>query len=397
MRQTFLPYCKPFVDNDEMAAVIEALSNGWLTTGPKVKAFEQAFAEEAGVRHAIALNSCTAGLHLALVALGVGPGDEVITPSLTFVAGAQCIRELGARPVFCDIDETTLCLSVRTIDAVVTERTKAIIAMPYAGRPTGIAAIVAYAHARGIAVIEDAAHGVGMLDDGAWPGAVADIAVYSFYATKNVTSGEGGMLVTADDALADRIRILSLHGMDRDAWKRYTRGASWKYDVVEPGYKYNMPDLLAAVGLENFKKLNRMQARRRELAARYIDGLSAFPGVRVPGIPLGRRDRHAWCMFALLIDEAEAGASRDELIDALREAQIGTSVHYIPTHHFSAYRDLPRGPLPVTEKAARQLVSLPLYPSMTDRDAEDVLEAIGDALSAGRYVRMDAAPRRQHA
>ncbi|MBV8117433.1 MAG: DegT/DnrJ/EryC1/StrS aminotransferase family protein, partial [Candidatus Eremiobacteraeota bacterium] len=213
MRDTFLPYCKPVLSDEEIDAVASTLRNSWLTTGPIVRELEADFAARAGVKHAIALNSCTAALHVALHALGVGRGVEVLMPSLTFVAGAQCTLELGATPVFADIDPQTLSVTVETIDAVVTERTKVIIPMPYAGRPLDIAAIVAYAHERGIKVLEDAAHAAGMLDRGEWSGVRSDAAAYSFYATKNLTSAEGGMLLTNDDALAERARIVGLHGM----------------------------------------------------------------------------------------------------------------------------------------------------------------------------------------
>ncbi len=222
MRTAFLPYCKPVLTDEEIDAVVQTLRNGWLTTGPIVKELEAEFVQRSGVKHAIVLNSCTAALHVALHAIDVGPGDEVIMPSLTFVAGAQSTMELGARPVFADIDPETFSVTVETIAAVTTERTKAIIPMPYAGRPLDIAAIVEFARSRGITVIEDAAHAAGMLDRGEWAGVRSDAAAYSFYATKNITSAEGGVLLTNDDAIAERARVLGLHGMDKDAWKRYT-------------------------------------------------------------------------------------------------------------------------------------------------------------------------------
>jgi dTDP-4-amino-4,6-dideoxygalactose transaminase len=379
-RESFLPYCRPAIGEEEVAAVRRALLNGWLTTGPQVAAFEQAFADVCGVRHAVALNSCTAGLHLVFAALGIGPGDEVVMPSLTFAAGAQCAIELGARAVLCDVELDTFAASLRTIAPLVSTRTKAIVTMPYAGRPLGIAEIVDFARRRGIALIEDAAHGAGTLDRGQWPGALSDAAVYSFYATKNLTTGEGGMLVTNDGRLAERVRLLSLHGMSRDAWQRYSNGGSWRYDVLEPGYKYNMPDVLASIGLVQLQRLPSLQRRRTELAARYCAGLAELPGLRGQRPCEYREDRHSWCMFTVAVDPAVARVGRDELIERLRRRNVGTSVHYIPTHAFTAYRHLAVAPLPNTEALGRQILSLPLYPEMSDSDVIDVLEAVRSAL-----------------
>ena len=376
MRTTFLPYCKPELNDVEIDAVVQTLRNGWLTTGPMTKELEREFQERAGVKHAVALNSCTAALHVGLLAMGVGPGDEVIMPSLTFVAGAQCTLELGAKPVFCDVDPETLSVTVETIEACVTERTKVVIPMPYAGRPIDIAAIVEFAHARGIKVLEDAAHGAGMLDRGEWAGARSDAAAYSFYATKNLTSAEGGMLLTNDDAIAERARVVGLHGMDKDAWKRYTATGSWQYDVREPGFKYNLADPLAALALMQLKRLPSLQDRRDEIASLYVERLSELPGLEVQAPARNAGDRHSWCMFAILVDEARAGIGRDSLIDRLRDENIGTSVHYIPTHLFTGYRSLEMSPLPQTEAVWRRLISLPLYPAMSDEDVSDVLEAL---------------------
>jgi dTDP-4-amino-4,6-dideoxygalactose transaminase len=376
MRSEFLPYCRPFIEQDDIDAVTDTLVRGWITTGPLVHEFEQRFSEIAGVKHAVALNSCTAALHLGMIALGVGEGDEVVMPSLSFVAGANCAVQIGATPVFCDVDPDTLCLSVETIERVATPRTKAIMTMHYAGRPANAAPIVAWARERGIKVFEDAALSIGMLDDGEWSGTRTDAAAYSFYATKNVTSAEGGMFLTNDDALMERVRMLSLHGMDRDAWKRYTSAGSWRYDILEHGYKDNMPDLTAALGISQLKKLDSMQRRRGEIAALYTHALASIPGVKIGGVgKMGSNDRHSWCMFPILIDERVAGISRDRLIDELKAMNIGTSVHYIPSHTFTAHR-ANKAHVPVTEAVWQQLISLPLYPAMTDADVADVVEAL---------------------
>jgi dTDP-4-amino-4,6-dideoxygalactose transaminase len=381
MRSAPLPYGRPSVGEDEIAGVLDCLRNGWLTTGSRVREFEQAFAELSGVRYAVALNSCTAALHLGLIALGVGPGDEVVMPSLTFVAGAQCARECGATPVFADVDEATLCITAETIAPVLTERTRAIMPMHYGGQPSGIGGIVELARSRGIRVLEDAAHCVGMLEQGRWAGALSDCAAYSFYPTKNITTGEGGMFLTNDADLMEEVRMLSLHGMNRDAWKRYTAGGSWRYDVVKPGFKYNLTDLAAAIGIGQLARLEELQQRRELLAQTYIEALRPIPGLRPVGEMLALPDRHAWCMFVLEVDEGEAGVTRDVLIEELRERMIGTSVHYIPTHQFSGYRHLPAN-VPVTDRLWQRILSLPLYPEMSLDDVEDVVAALRDSVPA---------------
>jgi dTDP-4-amino-4,6-dideoxygalactose transaminase len=388
-RAEFLPYCRPALEADDIASVVDTLERGWLTTGPIVKRFEAEFAAACGVKHAIALNSCTSAMHLALIALGVGPGDEVVLPALSFVAAANLVLQLGADPVFCDVDAGSLCSTVETIDRVTTKRTKAIVTMHYAGRPSPAAPISAYARSRGIAVLEDAALATGMLDDGRWPGFCTDAAAFSFYATKNVTTAEGGMLVTRDDEIADRVRSLSLHGMDKDAWKRYERGGTWRYDVLETGYKYNMPDMAAAIGVRQLAKLPANQQRREALAAAYISALEGIPGVRPAALGSMRTyDRHSWCVFPILVEEPAAGISRDAFIEALRDRNIGTSVHYIPSHLFSAYKHRRHGPLQVTEAEWLKLVSLPLFPGMSDTDVADVAAAIKDSVPAASRSRV---------
>jgi len=376
MRKDFLPYYRPAIERVDIEAVAHSLESGWLTTGPKVRELEESFSKGSDVRHAVALNSGTAALHLALISLGVGRGDEVITPSLSFVAGTHCVRQLGAVPVFADVGKETLCLTPATIDAVVTPRTKAIITMNYGGQPVGIEAIVEYARQRHIAVLEDAAHAVGTLDSGLWAGARSDAAAFSLYATKNITAGEGGLLLTNRDDIAERVRRLSLHGMSRDAWKRYENGGTWLYDVAEVGYKCNMPDMAAALAISQLKKLEPLQAKREALAQAYIEKLSIVPGVRMVTSVASYPSRNSWCLFVISIDQNTTQISRDELIEELARANIGTSVHFIPTHTFSAYKHVEHGPLPVTDRVWRTLISLPLYPSMSEQDVADVVEAL---------------------
>jgi dTDP-4-amino-4,6-dideoxygalactose transaminase len=311
----------------------------------------------------------------------------VVLPSLSFVAAANSVRQLGAIPVFCDVDAESLCMSVETVAPVVSARTKVLLIMHYGGRPAGAEAIAAFARDRGIRILEDAALAAGMLDAGKWPGVRTDAAVYSFYATKNVTSGEGGMFVSNDGHLADRVRSLALHGMDRDAWKRYTHDGSWRYDVAEIGYKYNMPDIAAAIGNVQLRKLAEHQARREAIAGRYCEALERMDGVTPAGLGKMRAgDRHSWCMFVIAVDEARARIGRNGLFEALRRSNIGTSVHYIPTHHFSAYRDAASAALPVTDAVWSTLLSLPLYPGMSDADVDDVLDAIESAVNGARVA-----------
>ena len=386
MRETFLPYFRPDIDERTIAAVGDSLRNGWLTTGPKVRLFEERMAARCGVGEAVALNSATAGLHLALVAFGVGPGDEVVLPSLSFVSAAHCVRHCGATPVFCDVEEDTLCVSVRTIEACATPRTRAIITMPFAGRPLGNQAVYAYARGRGIRVLEDAALGVGTIDDGHWPGSAgSDAAVFSFYATKNLTSAEGGMLVTNDRQLAENVRLLALHGMDRDAWKRYTSGGTWRYDVSVLGFKYNMPDLAATLALGELERFDAMQRRREAIAAVYLDALEHIAGVTPAAIGrIGPDDRHSWCFFPISI-APNGFITRDSVAVAMREANIGTSVHYIPSHTFSIYAGT-TPTLPVTDRVWPTLLSLPLFPGMSDADVDDVLAALSIAVAGRQYV-----------
>jgi dTDP-4-amino-4,6-dideoxygalactose transaminase len=382
MRDQFFPYYRPFIESDDIEAVAKSMRHGWLTTGSKVHEFEEMFSKECDVKHAIALNSCTAAIHLGLIALGIGPGDDVIMPSLSFVAGANCVRQLGGRPIFADVDKITLCITPVTIDAVVTPRTKVVLTMNYGGQPVGISSIVSYARQRGITVLEDAAHAVGTLDQGKWPGTESDAAAFSFYATKNITSAEGGMLVTNRDDVMERVRGLSLHGMNKDAWQRYTQGGKWGYDVSEVGYKYNMPDMAAALGMTQLGKLSMLQARRAALADIYVSGLSRIPGITVVTKPAARPNQNSWCLFVVSVDEAQAGISRDQLIQALHDRNIGTSVHFIPTHTFSAYKGVDAYSVPNTDRMWKTLVSLPLYPSMSGQDTQDVVDAIRSIVDA---------------
>jgi UDP-4-amino-4-deoxy-L-arabinose-oxoglutarate aminotransferase len=374
--QRRIPYCKPSLDDSDVDAVVAVLRSGWLTTGPNVIELEREFARLCGVRHAVALSSCTAALHLGLHAVGIGPGDEVIMPSLTFVAGAECVLHLGATPVFADVDDKTLCITPKTIANVITAKTRAVIPMHYGGYPLDIHGIVEQARRHGFKVLEDAAHAVGTLDSrGSWPGQYSDGAAFSFYATKNITGGEGGMFVTNDAILADRVRILSLHGMDKDAWKRYELGKRCTYDVVEIGYKYNMSDIVGGLLKAQLARLSTLQDKRHRLARIYYEGLQGVRGISpVAGWPAPPA-QHSWCLFAVLIEDS-LGISRDELVNRLAAEGIGTSIHFPPSHMFSALKSRNLFSLPVTEWVAQRVLSLPLYPAMNEADATYVVRTI---------------------
>lgn len=386
-REQFLPFALPQIGDDEIAEVVDSLRSGWVTTGPKVKRFEAELAAYVGASHTIAVSSCTAGLHLALCALGVGPGDEVVVPTLTFCATANVVVHLGARPVLVDVGPDGN-VTPEALEAAITPRTKALVPVHFAGQACELDAIYALAARHGLPVVEDAAHAIGSsyrgrrigADDLA-PAGLRRVTVFSFYATKNMTTGEGGMIATADGELAERMRLLSLHGMSRDAWKRYTSSGSWFYEVVAAGYKDNMTDIQAALGLHQLRRLDAFIEARRRYAARYDEALGALPGV---GTLARHPDRgHAYHLYVAQIDPAATGVERGAFIEALRERKIGTSVHFIPVHLHPFYAEqfgYRPGDLPVAEAIYAQSVSLPLYPLMSEDDLEDVIAAVAEVV-----------------
>ena len=376
IRETFLPYALPYWDDSEIQAVTQAIQSNWWSKGPKTFEFEQRFAEFAGAKHAVAVNSCTAALHMALVAKGIGEGDEVITTPMTFCSTVNVIVHAGATPVFADVCEDTGCIDPDAIARAVTERTKAIIPVHYAGLPCDMDRIEAIAKKYNLFILEDAAHAVYTTYKGRPVGSMNTTA-FSFYATKNIATGEGGMLTTDDGELADRVRVLTSHGMSRNAWNRYAKGGSWRYDVEFAGYKYNMTDLQAALGLTQLDRLESMQARREQFAALYNRELSGINGVSTPVSPsLGR---NAWHLYVIRVDKSKLSIDRDEFIEELNRMNIGTSVHFIPVHLHPFYRrtfGTREGDFPVTERIFDKIISLPLYPSMTDEDVRYVAGAV---------------------
>jgi len=384
MRPFFLPFSPPAVGDEECEAIVDAIRSGWISRGPKCKAFEVEFSASFSSTSALALNSCTAGLHLALVALGIGPGDEVITTPLTFCASVNVIEHVGARPILVDVEPDTLNICPEKIAAAVSSRTKAIIPVHYAGHPVDLDPIEALAAKHGLAIVEDAAHAVPAKYRGRWIGSGSNLTAFSFYATKNLTTSEGGML-TGDPLIVERARILSQHGMSRDAWKRYDKGGSWRYDVVAPGFKYNMTDLQAAMGLVQLRKLPAFQSRRRAIVARYQDAFSMVDALQVP---VERSEvEHAWHLYVLRLRPERLLIDRDRFIDEMTVRNIGTSVHFIPVHVHPYYRDkygYTERDFPVAFDSFSRLVTLPLHPGLSDSDVADVIAAVLDIIKVNR-------------
>jgi dTDP-4-amino-4,6-dideoxygalactose transaminase len=380
MSRPFLPFALPEIGEEEIAEVIDSLRSGWITTGPKARRFEQDFSAWLGdpALHCVAVNSATAGLHLALEALGIGPGDEVITTTHTFTATAEVVRYLGADVKLVDIDPATLNIDPAAVAAAIGPRTKAIVPVHYAGLAAAMPEILALAARHGLKVVEDAAHALPTTVGGALVGTLpSDATVFSFYANKTITTGEGGMLVTRDPALAKRAQVMRLHGMDRDAFDRFTaKVPAWYYEVVAPGFKYNLTDIAAALGLHQLKRLDGFQARRTQLAARMHEALRGLPLILPPGPPAG--ERHAWHLYVVRLDDA-APIARDALIEGLYEAGIGCSVHYIPLHLQPYWRErygLTPAMFPHSQRAYERMLSLPLYTRMTEADVDRVADAL---------------------
>jgi len=384
-KSSFLPFALPDIGEDEIAEVVDTLRSGWVTTGPKVKRFEADFATFLGdpALHCMGVNSATAGLHLALEALGIGPGDEVITTTHTFTATAEVVRYLGADTVLVDIDPVTLCIDVSAVEAAITARTKAIIPVHYGGLAADMQRLLALARHHGLKVVEDAAHALPATCGGRLVGTLdSDVAVFSFYANKTITTGEGGMIVTRDGVLAERMKVMRLHGINRDAFDRFqSKTPAWYYEVVAPGFKYNLTDIAASIGLVQLRKLPRFLERRQYLAARYHEALSTLPLI-CPAMP-SAGEVHAWHLYVVRL-RSSARIPRDALVQRLSESGIGTSVHYVPLHRQPYWRDryrlLPEM-FPNSDAAYQSMVSIPLFTAMTDKDQDRVIAALQEALS----------------
>lgn len=377
---TTVRFAPPVIGRGEIGEVVAALESGWLSTGPRVRQFEQAFAAYTGAPHALALNSCTAALHLALLAYEVGPGDEVVTTPLTFCATANVAIHTGATPRFADIDPDTWNLSPAAAEAAVTPKTRAVVPVHFAGRPVDVTAFRALATRHRLALIEDAAHAVEAVSAGRKIGATADVTCFSFYATKNLTTGEGGMLTTASEEVARFARTASQHGISRDGWARYKELGSPHYDVLFPGFKYNMMDLQAAIGLHQLAGLAARTARRESVWRIYDEGLADLPLGRPAPVPAG--DVHARHLYSVLVGP-DSGWTRDDLIAHLAGRGIATSVHFRALHLHPYYREryrLTRGMFPEAERVSDQIVSLPFGGGMTDDEAWTVVDVLRQAI-----------------
>ncbi len=379
-RESFIPYNLPDITDAEISEVVDTLKSGWIAKGPRTNEFEKQFAEYLGAKHAIGMNSCTAALHVALLAKGIGPGDEVITTPMTFASTANTIIHTGATPVFADIDYRTTCIDPDEIEKKLTPKTKAIVPVHYSGQVCDLDRIYQIADKHGLFVSEDAAHALwsrykGRLIGSQLPGT----ASYSFYATKNLATGDGGMLVTDDDEIDRKARIFAGQGMSKNAWNRYAKGGTWKYDICEPGYKYNMFDIQAALGLKQLARLEEMQTARLKIAAKYQEEFGKIDAVEVPFVP--EYETHCWHLYVLRIRPELLTIDRDQFIVELNERNVGTSVHFIPVTYMSAFTSrygYKQGDFPNAENHFERLISLPLYPTLTDEQAQYVIDAVKD-------------------
>jgi dTDP-4-amino-4,6-dideoxygalactose transaminase len=384
MRDTFLPFSPPTIGDEERAEVMDTLSTDWITTGPKTKAFEAKLKQCLEAPGLVAFNSCTAGLHVGLVALGVGPGDEVIVPSMTFCATANVVEHVGAKPILVDVRPDTLNIDPAAVARAITPRTKAIMPVHYGGHPVDLDPLFHLAEHHGLHVLEDAAHAISARYKGRLVGSRDNLAAFSFYATKNITTSEGGCLTGAPE-LVERARIIGHHGMNRDAWKRFDRSGSWYYEVVLPGFKYNMTDIQAALGLHQLDRLAGFQRRRREIVGRYEQLLAPLDCLLLP-IELPEVES-SWHLYVLRLRTEQLRIDRNAFIEELKARNIGTSVHYLPVHMQPFYREKygyrPED-CPVAAGAFDRMISLPLHPGMTDADVQDVAQAIGDIVQSNR-------------
>ena len=382
----FLPFHVPDLGEEEVQSVVETLHSGWITTGSKVKQFEREFAEQVGARYAVAVNSCTAALHLALEAIGLTEGDEVIVPTMTFAATAEVATYFKAKPVFIDCRRDNLNFDVNQIEQAITPKTKAIIPVHFGGYPCDMDRILELAKCHNLKVIEDAAHALPARYRSQMIGSIGDITCFSFYATKSITTGEGGMATTDSQEWADRMRTMSLHGLTRDAWRRYASQGSWYYEIASPGFKYNMTDIAAAIGIPQLRKCDQFWEIRRRYAALYDEGFKNVPGIITPQVV--DDVQHAWHLYVIQLDLTELRIGRNEFIDFLSKHNIGASVHFIPLHLHPYYRDTfgyrPED-FPVSSMVFGRIVSLPLYSKMKESDVHQVVEVVRKIV--GQYRR----------
>ncbi len=381
MRSNYLVFGQPIIEQEEIDEIINSLKSGWIGTGPKVAKFEADFKRYIGSRYAIAVSSCTAGLHLSVLAMGVKPGDEVIVPTMTFAATANAVVHTGAKPVFVDVDKYEMTIDVEDVRRKITSKTKAIIPVHFAGRACNITAIEQIASEYNLKIIHDAAHAVETEYEGKKIGCFKDIANFSFYVTKNITTAEGGMITTDDEAIAQKLKIYALHGMSKDAWRRFSDDGYRHYEIIYPGYKYNMTDLQAAIGIQQLKKVDRFAKRRKEIWHRYKKELSDLPLILPPEPSLNAT--HALHLFIIMIDTDKTKVTRDELISRLHRKNIGTGVHYIALHLQPYYREIlghKRGDFPNADFISERTLSIPFSAKLTDEDVRDVINSLKEIL-----------------
>lgn len=376
-----IPFHKPYITDEEISEVVDSLKSGWITMGPKVIRFEEEFKNYIGAKHAVAVNSCTAALHLALKAINLEKGDEVIIPSMTFTATGEVVCYFGAKPVLVDVEKDTHNIDISAIEKAITFKTKAIIPVHYGGQPCDMDTIMQLAGSKGLRVIEDAAHALP-----AWHkirskkiGTIGDMTCFSFYATKTLATGEGGMVTTENDEWADRIRTLRLHGISKDAWKRYSDEGSWYYEVLEAGYKYNMTDIQAALGLAQLRKVELMWGMRKEIALKYTEAFEPLEEIITPHVKPDRET--AWHLYVIKLNLDALKTGRDKFIGELKHRGVSTGVHFIPLHRHPFYKNTfgyDAKDFPGAEWIYERIISLPVYPGMSDRDVEYVVESVSD-------------------
>jgi dTDP-4-amino-4,6-dideoxygalactose transaminase len=386
VRSEFLPFSKPTIEDDEINEVVDSLKSGWITTGPKVKRFEDAFKSYVGAPYAVPLSSATAGLHLTLLALKINEGDEIITTPMTFASTVSMIILCGGTPVLVDIEPDTLNLDIGKVREKITERTRAIIPVHFAGQSCDMDPLFALAEEFGLTIIEDAAHAVGTEYKGRKIGSLDTISIFSFHPNKNMTTGEGGMVCTPDESLAEEISLLKFHGMNREAWKRFATSGTPNYDIMLPGFKYNMMDIQAAIGIHQLPKLDDFIAKRTEIADYYNAAFADVTELQTPGYA-PYVQRHAWHIYTPLIRIEKLAIDRDQFMVALKGENIGSGLHYKAIHHHAWYREnlrIPAGSLPNADYASDRILSLPLFPKMTMDDANDVVAAVKDVIAKNR-------------
>ncbi len=380
-----IPFHEPYITDEEIVEVVDSLRSGWLTMGPKTVRFEEEFARYIGSKYSVTSNSCTASLHLALKAIDLKPGDEVIIPAMTFTATGEVICYFNAKPVIVDVDRDTHNIDTSKIEQAITSKTRAIIPVHFAGQPCDMDEILGIADKYGLFAIEDAAHSLPAWYKGRKVGTIGDMTCFSFYATKTLATGEGGMITTENDEWAERIKVLRLHGISKDAWKRYSNEGSWFYEVIEAGYKYNMTDIQAALGIAQLKKVEWMRERRVYIAERYTEAFRGLDAIAVPSVEPDRVS--AWHLYVIKLNVEALQADREAFIEGLKAKGIGASVHFIPLHIHPFYRDTfgyKPGDFPESEWIYERSVSLPIYPGMTDNDIGRVIEAVFDLVKGLR-------------